>query len=135
MALNYPGWQEKYIDILREAFDRVTLKVDDKAVNSKVEKSETKRAMPFIQAVKKRLAVETPETVFNRKLAFNEVETLKEAIPTIMKLTKAKVINIVTVDEDGKTGKDLDGKTVENLPLTAEGAEPGNPKFEFTNIE
>ena len=37
-----------------------------------------------------------------------------------MKITGAKAINIITVDEDGKTGKDLDGNTVEGLPQVAE---------------
>lgn len=136
VALTYPGWQEKYIDLVRAAFDNVSLKVDDKAVNVQVAKlGEVKKAMPFVQNLKKRLATESSKNVFDRKLAFDEVATLKEAVPTLMKITGAKVVSVVIVEDGGKTGKDLDRKTLENLPAQAEGAEPGNPKFEFTNIK
>ena len=135
VARNYPSWQEKYIDLVREAFDGVTLSLNEKELNGKVAKmGEMKKAMPFVQSLKKRLAVENPETVFERKLAFDEVQTLKEIVPTLQRMTGCKNVAVVVVEEGGKTGKDLDGGIVENLPLLAEGADPGNPRFEFTNI-
>ncbi|CCX31976.1 leucyl-tRNA synthetase [Pyronema domesticum] len=136
VSLNYPSWQEKYIDLVRESFDKVTLTVNDKELSGKVAKlGETKKAMPFVQGLKKRLQAEDAETVFNRKLAFDEVETLKEVVPTLKKTTGCKNVVVVIVDEGGKTGKTIDGEVVENLPALAEGADPGNPRFEFTNIE
>lgn len=136
VALGYPGWQEKYIDLVREAFDKVTLSVNDKELSAKVSKmGEMKKAMPFVQGLKKRLQSESPDTVFNRKLAFNEVETLKGMVPGLKRLTGAKNVAIVVVDEGGKTGKTVDGEVVETLPPLAEGAEPGNPRYEFTNVE
>jgi leucyl-tRNA synthetase len=136
VALGYPSWQEKYIDLVREMFDQVTLSINDKELNGKVAKmGEMKKAMPFVQGLKKRLTTESPETVFNRKLAFDEVATLKEIVPGLKRTTGAKEVVVVAVDEGGKTGKTADGEAVENLPPLAEGAEPGNPRFEFTNIE
>lgn len=124
MALTYPNWQNKYIDLVREAFDEVTLTVNDKELNPKVQKlGETKKAMPFVQGLKRRLQVEPPATVFERKLVFNEVETLKQVLPTLKKNTGCQNIDIVIV-EDGGNG----------LSSIAENAEPGNPKFEFANI-
>lgn len=124
MALTYPDWQNKYIDLVREAFDEVTLTVNDKELNAKVQKlGETKKAMPFVQGLKRRLQAEPPTTVFERKLVFDEVETLKQVLPMLKKNTGCQRIDILTVEDGGK-----------GLSLIAENAEPGNPKFEFANI-
>jgi leucyl-tRNA synthetase len=121
---------------VRKAFDKVTLSINDKELNGKVAKmGEMKKAMPFVQGLKKRLATEPPEAVFERKLAFDEVETLKQIIPTLKRTTGCKNVTVVVVDEGGKRGTNVDGEVVENLPPLAEGADPGNPRFEFTNIE
>lgn len=123
MALTYPDWQNKYIDLVREAFDEATLTINDKELNPKVQKfGETKKAMPFVQGLKRRLQVEPPTTVFERRLVFDEVETLKQVLPTLKKNTGCQRIDILIV-EDGK-----------GLSPIAENAEPGNPKFEFANI-
>jgi leucyl-tRNA synthetase len=136
VALSYPSWQEKYIDLVREMFDKFTLSVNDKELNGKVAKmGEMKKAMPFVQGLKRRLTSESPDAVFNRQLAFDEVATLKEIVPGLKRTTGSKDVVIVVVEEGGKTGKTADGETVEGLPPLAEGAEPGNPRFEFTNIE
>lgn len=139
VALSYPAWQEKYIDLVREAFDATTLSINDKELNPAVSKlGEMKKAMPFVQVLKKRLTQEAPDAVFNRKLAFDEVYALKQVVPTLKKTTGCKEIEIVVVDEGAKTGKKVEesGETpVEVQSPIAEGAEPGNPKFEFANIE
>ena len=132
VALGYPDWQGKYIDLVRDAFDKVTLSVNDKELSAKVSKmGEMKKAMPFVQGLKKRLQSESPDTVFNRKLAFDEVETLKSMVPGLKRLTGSKNVVVVIVDEGRKTGKTVDGEVVEGLPPLAEGAEPGNPRFSF----
>ncbi len=134
VALKYPGWQEKYIDIVREAFDSVSLTTNDKVISSKVPKSEMKKAMPFIQVLKRRLTTEKPDNVFERKLAFDEVDTLKQIMPALQKNAGCTKVDMVLVDEGGKTGT-KDGVKVEDLPPMAEGAEPGRPKYEFANVE
>lgn len=124
VALTYPGWQNKYIDLVREAFDEVTLTVNDKELNLQVQKlGETKKAMPFVQGLKRRLQVEPSKTVFKRKLVFDEVETLKQVLPMLKKNTGCQRIDILIVEDGGK-----------ELSSIAENAEPGNPKFEFMNI-
>lgn len=84
---------------------------------------EMKKAMPFVQGLKRRLANEPPTVVFERKLVFDEVETLKQVLPALKKNTGCQQIDIVVVEEGGK-----------GLSPIAENAEPGNPKFEFENI-
>lgn len=128
-ASSFPAWQDKYVDLVREMLEKSTLH-DDKMLNGKVAKMgkgpEMKKAMPFVQALKKRLVVnqEAPAVVFERKLPFDEVAVLNEMRKGLMKTTGCKEVSVVTVGEDK-----------EGLPGMAEQAVPGSPTFLFENIE
>lgn len=94
-----------------------------------------KKAMPFVQGLKKRLIgnKESPETVFDRKLPFDELEVLAEMVMGLKRVTGAKEIEIVAVEEGGKTGTVVaTGEKREGL--NAENSVPGQPTFEFVNI-
>lgn len=95
-----------------------------------------KKAMPFVQSLKKRLITtkETPETVFDRKLPFDEFQVLKEMTVNLKKTTGAKEIEVVAVDEGGKTGEVV-GSGEKREGLQAENAVPGQPAFSFVNVE
>lgn len=128
-AKNFPAWQDKYVELVRQALESSTLN-DDKTINGQVAKMgkgpEMKKAMPFVQALKKRLVSGEPkQAVFERKLPFNEVDILQEMRKGLMKTTGCKEVEIVEVGED-KTG---------GLPSMAENAVPGQPSFLFENIE
>ncbi|PUU78530.1 hypothetical protein B9Z19DRAFT_1083939 [Tuber borchii] len=136
VALAYPAWQEKYIDLIRESFDTLALRTDDKVLNARIAgMGEMKKAMPFVQGIKRRLQVEPYETVFDRKLVFDEVAVLKEVVAGIGKMTGAVEVRVVIIEENGK-GKRVDGGGEEevSVPVMAESAEPGNPRFEFENV-
>ena len=123
-ATNFPAWQEKYVDLVRQMFDATTLSIDDKDLKGKVSKmGEVKKAMPFVQALKSRLvnSKEDPETVFDRKLVFDEVEMLESMKIGLMKTT----VDVVKVEDVVKQG----------LSSVAENALPGNPSFLFENVE
>jgi leucyl-tRNA synthetase len=136
VAKKFPAWQDKYIDLVREAFDALKVTIDDKGLNAKVGKlGEMKKAMPFVQTLKKRLVAnkEAPEVVFDRKLPFDELAVLGEMTIGLKKLTGAKEIEIVSVDEGGQTGTVVGtGEVRENLQ--AENAVPGQPTFFFANL-
>jgi len=139
-AKDFPAWQEKYIDMLSEAFDATSLTIDDKALNAKVSKAgEMKKAMPFVQGLKRRLVQqkEKPETVFNRKLAFDELAVLKEMRRGLMRTTGCRDVSIVSVKEvggKGVGGVTMEGEIVEGLQPVAESAVPGQPSFHFENV-
>lgn len=136
-AKKYPEWQEKYIDLVREAFDSLSLSFNDKELNAKVGKlGEMKKAMPFVQGLKKRLvqSKEAPDTVFARKLPFDEFAALEEMRGGLKRTTGCKELEIIAVDEGGKTG-DVLGTGEKREGLQAENAVPGNPTFAFANIE
>jgi leucyl-tRNA synthetase len=127
-ASNFPAWQDKYIDLVREMFDATTLSIDDKELKGKVSKmGEVKKAMPFVQALKTRLVTqkEDPTTVFDRKLAFDEAQMLESMKKGLMKATGCTEVDVVKVENVGKQG----------LPQLADNALPGYPSFLFENVE
>lgn len=131
-ATSFPAWQDKYIDVIRTAFDSLTLSFpDEKALNAQIgkmgDKTEVKKAMPFVQQLKKKLTQqprEDPKTVFERNLPFDENEVLENMIPGLKKNTGCKEIKIVKVDDSNKG----------QLPQVADGAVPGQPTFLFENV-
>ncbi|KEF55027.1 leucyl-tRNA synthetase [Exophiala aquamarina CBS 119918] len=129
-ASAFPAWQEKYVDLVRDMLAKATLD-DDKAVNGAVAKlgkgPEMKKAMPFVQALKRRIigGDEKPEVVFERKLLFNEVDVLDEMKKGLMKTTGCRDVVIHQVTEENKS----------SLPPNAESAVPGHPSFLFENID
>ncbi|OBT88880.1 leucyl-tRNA synthetase [Pseudogymnoascus sp. 03VT05] len=136
-AKGFPAWQEKYIDLVREVFDPSTKAFNDKELTPKISKmGEMKKAMPFVQGLKKRLTGgEKPETVFDRKLAFDESKTLLQMVPGLKKAAGLKIVDIVEVAEGGATGVLVGGGEVASLPPPAAGAVPGVPTFHFENVE
>jgi leucyl-tRNA synthetase len=126
VATSWPDWQQKYIDLVQNSLEEGLngLTIDTKKVLPKVDKKDMKKAMPFVQLLKRKLdAGESKEAVFERKLGFQEREVLEEMVPGMKTtVTKLKIVEIVVVD--GQTG----------LPAQAASAEPGSPSFEFVNV-
>ncbi len=131
------------MEIVRDAFDGVRL--DEKMLNERVQakgKAEMKRAMPFVQQLKKRLmSKESPEEVFDRKLLFEEGEVLAKMVGGLRRTTGCRVVEVVKVE--GEEGKKVgvvmvgegEGGGREELPSVAGQATPGSPSFHFENIE
>lgn len=139
-ATSYPAWQEKYIDLVRDSFDSITLSIDDKALGPKIAKmGEMKKAMPFVQGLKKRLlGGEKGEVVFERKLAFDELEVLGQMRAGLRKTTGCQEVEVVAVEDGGRRGKLVgggDGEALrDSLPVAAQVAVPGAPSFHFENV-
>lgn len=126
-AENFPAWQQKYIELVKANWDAKTKAVDEKALMTEMKKAgpEMKKAMPFVQGLKKRLlAGEGAEVVFERKLAFDEKRVLAEMVAGLKRAAGLKEVKVVSV------GEEKDG-----LPVQAEAAVPGVPTFLFENVE
>jgi leucyl-tRNA synthetase len=116
--------------------------LDIKALSKQIDKSESKKAMPFINGLKRRLdGGESQDAVLNRELGFDELVTLRAMVPglkqTVQKCVEVEIISVaeggkegVVVNEDGSMGE----KRTELLPQAAS-AEPGSPSFAFENVE
>ncbi|EFQ97379.1 leucyl-tRNA synthetase [Nannizzia gypsea CBS 118893] len=138
VSRKFPAWQDKYIELVREAFDAVHLTIDDKGLNGKVGKlGEMKKAMPYVQTLKKRLIQgrEKPEDVFSREMPFDEVQVLHDITGNLKKVTGAKEVEIIAVEEGGNAGTNFEGVRKEDLSPVAQNAVPGQPSFNFENIE
>jgi len=145
-AASFPAWQDRYLAIVRDSFDAMTLRVDEKKLNTSVQaagKAEMKRAMPFVQGLKKRLvAGEKAEVVFERKLAFDEGVVLEKMVRGLRRTTGCRVVEVVGVEGEGeeRVGRVIVGEGEERerkgeLPAVAGSATPGSPSFHFENIE
>ncbi|KAK5112029.1 hypothetical protein LTR62_004563 [Meristemomyces frigidus] len=141
-ATAYPAWQDGVIEIVRQHFH--DMKLDVAGVSKAVPKAESKRAMPFVQTLKKSLeSGMDSETVFQRRLAFDEVAVLGEMVAGLRQVVqKCGSVEVIVVGEGGKTGKVAAGigegvkvgVEKSELPLSAENAVPGQPTFFFENV-
>ena len=136
----FPAWQDKYVDLVRESWDAAAgePKVDDKELNGRVAKmGEMKKAMPFVQSLKKRLRDGEPAaSVLERKLAFDERKTLVAMVPGLKRAAGLAAVEIVEVVEGSKKGVDLlEGREVDVTAAVADSAVPGQPTFLFENVE
>ena len=73
---------------------------------SKIPKAETKKAMPFIMGMKKRLEEGvSKDEVFERRLAFDEEKVIHEMIPalkaTVLHLKEIKVVKVENASAPG----------------------------------
>lgn len=145
IATSFPSWQTKYIDLVQSFHAKASL--EDKALNAEVGRmGESKKAMPFVQSLKRRLQNgENANNVFERKLPFEEVEVLGQMLRGLRKTVgKCKGVEIVAVEgeEEKKVGRIVKcegegvGKVDEERALlgAAEMAMPGAPTFFFENV-
>lgn len=145
-AEKFPAWQQQYIDLVNEHFDRLTITINDKELNAQVGKrGEMKKAMPFVQNLKRRLisSRESPEAVFDRKLPFDEQQVLSQMIGGLKRTAGYKDIELIAVNEGGKSGEVIrigeNGEVIRTGEvregLSAENAVPGQPAFTFANVD
>ena len=111
--------------------------MDVKRVAQRVDKADTKRAIPFIQALKRKLdSGEAPDSVLGRTLVFNEVVVLQELVPILQTTTpRLRAVHIALTDGRHQSGETADaGGRAGGIPQIASSAEPGNPAIEFHNM-
>ncbi|KAI4241785.1 MAG: hypothetical protein L6R40_004331 [Gallowayella cf. fulva] len=150
VATSYPAWQEKYIELVKTFHAKAAL--EDKEMNAEVGRmGEGKKAMPFVQALKKRLQSggEEATDVFERKMAFEEVEVLGQMLAGLRKtVNRCCGVEVVSVEgEEEEEGKKRGGRIVKvegeevgrvgeerALLGAAETAVPGGPTFYFENV-
>jgi leucyl-tRNA synthetase len=141
VAEAFPAWQEKYVQLVKGQYD-ATGSVDTKALTKSIDKPDMKKAMPFIQNLKRRIDTgEAATVVLSLRLAFDEVSTLKEMVPGLQQtVSKLVAVEIVSTKEGEQTGKVMfsttEGQVGESRPLSggALSAVPGSPGLQFENV-
>jgi leucyl-tRNA synthetase len=143
VAKTWPEWQTQYIDLIRTSYPNIDNKIISKHITNK---ADTKKVMAFVNgllsSIKPRIeAGEDLNAILDRKLPFDEFETLRAMVPglksTVQKCVDVEIISLeaggqagAVVNEDGSNGEQ---KT--DLPPQAASAVPGNPSFAFENVE
>ncbi|KAM0703435.1 hypothetical protein Q7P35_009374 [Cladosporium inversicolor] len=142
MADKYPTWQDTIIETVRKNFNNLVLDIG--AISKAIPKAESKRAMPFVQTLKRSLETGIDSTtVFERKLAFDEQKILTGMVPNLKQtVQKCAVVEVILIEEGGKSGKVVGGtegvvigEERKELPVSAEGAVPAQPTFFFENVQ
>lgn len=142
VALGFPEWQDQYIDLVKDAFESMSLNFTPDFKQKVAKLGDVKRGMQFVNHLKTRLTAggESPDTVFSRKLVFDEVDTVKQVLPIIEKspnATNVQEVKVIVVDpKTPGTGSDaLTGEAVD-VPTSkvVTDAVPGNPGIVLQNI-
>ncbi|TCD62832.1 cytosolic leucyl tRNA synthetase [Steccherinum ochraceum] len=131
VATGFPEWQDQCVQIVKDVYDAEKDKVDDAKVRDLLKDRgmiKDKRAMPFIQAFKKRMVQFGAQTAFNRTVPFSEVDVLNEFLPYLKRTLDLVDVEVLLAD-DAKA-KDGPGFTKSII----ESAEPGSPAFEYRNV-
>lgn len=151
VATAFPEWQEKCVQVVKEAYDEETYKVDDAKVKDLLTKQDLikdKRVMPFVQAFKvgcpllhlfsrlesklrlqKRMSQFGAHTAFRRTLSFSESQVLKEILPYLKKTLGLVDVEVLSVDE-ARQKEDQAGYSKNII----DSSEPGSPAFEYRNV-
>ncbi|KAG5339737.1 hypothetical protein C0989_003925 [Termitomyces sp. Mn162] len=132
VATTFPEWQDTCVQAVKDAYDEQTDKVDDAKVKMLLTKRgliKDKRAMPFVQVFKKRMAQFGAQTAFRRALPFSESQVLREILPYLTKslgLVDAEVLSV----EEARQKEGERGYTKSII----DSSEPGTPAFEYRNV-
>ncbi|KAF9006956.1 hypothetical protein BDQ17DRAFT_1351152 [Cyathus striatus] len=132
VATAFPEWQDTCVQIVKDSYEKEADKVDDAKVKTLlIEKGliKDKRAMPFIQAFKKRMAQYGADTAFHRTLPFSESAVLSEILPYLKKSLGLSDTELMSVEE----ARQKEGQPGYTKALI-DTSEPGSPAFEFRNV-
>ncbi|KAJ3503221.1 hypothetical protein NLJ89_g8530 [Agrocybe chaxingu] len=132
VATMFPEWQDACVGIVQESYSKETDKVDDAKVKQLLTDTgliKDKRAMPFIQIFKKRMAQYGAEVAFRRTLPFSESAVLNELLPYLKKTLGLVSADVLSVDEARQ--KEQEHGFTKNI---IDSSEPGSPAFEYYNV-
>ncbi|EIW76689.1 leucine-tRNA ligase [Coniophora puteana RWD-64-598 SS2] len=131
VATKFPEWQDACVQAVKDAYDEKANKVDDAKVREILAQKgliKDKRAMPFIQLFKKRMAEFGAQTAFRRGLPFSESEVLTQFLPYLKKSLNLVGADVMFVDEAlAREGPGYSKAIIET-------SEPGAPAFEYYNV-
>lgn len=139
VCASFPEWQQKYVNLAKKLLEEG--KLDDmKIVKEQIDGKDMKRAMPFINELKKQLTTEKAEEVFNRELLFDEIDVVNQALESIKKApTSINVtdVQIIAFNNGSTSGKDVKTEKEVDIPpkvKSIENAVPGQPAVLIKNI-
>ncbi|KAJ7584921.1 hypothetical protein C8J56DRAFT_829117 [Mycena floridula] len=127
VSTSFPAWQDACVKIIQDSYDATTDSVDDAKIRTLLTEQgliKDKRAMPFVQAFKKRMAQFGATTAFRRALPFSESAVLTEMVPYLKKTLNLVDAEVMSIEDAMAAG----------FAKGTESSEPGNPAFEYRNV-
>jgi len=127
VAKNYPSWQQKTIESVKEAFEKngkQVEKVDKKQLNQKLKaceetKKEMKKVMPFVNDLLKQVVEVGCDEAFQLESPFDEAETMKTCNEYLVASSELEFVEFEAADpEDQAQSKARPGKPVIKLVQT-----------------
>lgn len=134
VATRFPESQDACVQAVQAAWDPAAARVDDARVRAVlIERGliKDKRAMPFVQLFKKRIAEFGAETAFKRTLPFVETDVLREVLPYLKRTLTLVDVEVLSVEE---ALAHVEAGTTGYSRMIIESSEPGSPAFEFRNV-
>jgi len=132
VATSFPEWQDICVQAIQDAYNEKDNTVDDAKVREVLTQKgliKDKKAMPFVQAFKKRMQQFGAQTAFRRALPFNERDVLFEMLPYLKKTLGLVDAEVYLVDE----ARQREGESGFTKSII-DSSEPGNPGFEYHNV-
>ncbi|TPX70822.1 leucine---tRNA ligase [Spizellomyces sp. 'palustris'] len=127
VASSFPAWQDEAVAVLRETWDESTGKFQGNEKQALIAKGlmKNKAVMPFIASIKQAVDAQGP-VAFDRKLSFNELETLQLNLDYIRReLAVLKVTSVELVDHKAAAAPPYDAEDAKK----ADNAVPGQPTY------
>ncbi|KTW29950.1 leucine-tRNA ligase [Pneumocystis jirovecii RU7] len=144
VATKFPEWQQKYVNLLQECYNKETNSFNDEVLLFKAsEMKEMRRSIPFIQQMKSsilnRSKEVTAEEAFQRRLPFNELNVLYNSISFLKQnlgITMLEIFKIIRNNNGKITSIESVSSNNEiiTIPDNIDNAIPGHPIFLFENI-
>ena len=139
ISASFPEWQQKYVDISKKLHEEGKLE-DMKFVKEQIDGKDMKRAMPFINELKKQLLTEKADEVFNRELLFDEIDVVRQAVnsikksPTAINVTDVKIVSFANGSTTGKNILTEENVEIPQKIKSIDNAVPGQPAVIIKNI-
>lgn len=140
IAKSFPEWQDKYIELVRDAFESQSLDFSPDFKQKIAKMGDVKNGMKFVNFLKQRLTFggEAPEQVFSRELLFDESETVKAVESYLRRATNNTKIEETQIIEINAEGQGIDLVTGEKIEVpqskVVQDAVPGQPGIVISNL-
>lgn len=151
VATEFPDWQNKGVELVREAWNEQDGTIDDAKLRQSLDAaglSKDKKAMPFCQSFKvslnlfpfhctrltrQRQVLSVGASAFSRALPFSELEVLQLLQPFIKSSLKYAECDIIST-KDALQHIEQHGESSSWSKERVESSEPGTPAVQFWNI-
>lgn len=141
VALQFPEWQDPYVNLLREKVDSSDFKELTPDFKKDVSKlGDPKRGMQLVNTLRQLILADPEDStaILDRKLTFNEPDVLKQTFDTYkLSAMATNIADVQIIVLDNGKGSDLKTGEAVEVPTSKPVADatPGKPGITIVNLE